>query len=400
MHVADHASDREPERRETEGDARFRELFEAIDEGYCLCEMIVADDGTPLDYRFLETNPLFEEMTGLQGAVGKTAYELVPDLEPHWVETYARAALGNERVRFELGSEAMGRWFDVFTMPVGPPRQFAIVFKDETRRHEALIALRENEQRFRVLAEQQRQISQRLQRALLPDALVEHPEVEITAHYSAGSSELEVGGDWYDTYMWPSGEVGAMVGDVVGHGVEAAAEMGRLRAAVAALIPLTNGSPAAMIDALAACSEGPNGSDYLTACCVVLNPTSRVLRYSLAGHPPVLLIAPDGSTQWLDEARSLPLGGLLGNGRHGASDRTEASVVVDPGSHVVLFSDGLVERRSESISDGLERLERTATRLIQGDYADLSQSIADEMRAQSTPVDDVVVLCLSLARRG
>ena len=109
-----------------DSEERLRALFDSIDEGYCVAEMIVDDEGNAVDYRVLEVNPLFEEMTGLRGALGRTALELVPDLEPVWVQTYARTALGRETQRFEQGSDVMGRWFEVFCTPVAPTGRFAI----------------------------------------------------------------------------------------------------------------------------------------------------------------------------------------------------------------------------------------------------------------------------------
>ncbi|MDX1993730.1 MAG: PAS domain S-box protein, partial [bacterium] len=76
-----------------ESEAKYRTLFNSIDEGFCICEMLVDDHGQPYDYRFLETNPMFEPHTGLKDAVGKTVFELIPDLEPHWLRIYGRVAL-------------------------------------------------------------------------------------------------------------------------------------------------------------------------------------------------------------------------------------------------------------------------------------------------------------------
>ncbi|HLA64459.1 MAG TPA: PAS domain S-box protein, partial [Rhodothermales bacterium] len=150
--VVDLTEDRARENALRESESRYRALFTAIDEGYCLCELIHDADGNVVDYRFLEVNPLFSSMTGLPAdAPGHTARELVPDLEPEWIATYAAVAYG-EPSRFEQGSEAMGRWFDVFAMPVEPRGRFALVFKDVTEQKRAAEALRASEERFRQMA--------------------------------------------------------------------------------------------------------------------------------------------------------------------------------------------------------------------------------------------------------
>ncbi|MEQ8434117.1 MAG: PAS domain S-box protein [Oceanicaulis sp.] len=129
------------------------EILDRVDEGFCICEMIVDTDGRAVDYRFLDVNPNFERMTGLVGAKGRTALELVPDLERSWIDTYARAGLNGETVRFEQRSEAMGRTFQVFAAPLSAPRCFAIVFKDVSRESELLEDLRASEARFREIAD-------------------------------------------------------------------------------------------------------------------------------------------------------------------------------------------------------------------------------------------------------
>ncbi|MEG3933198.1 ATP-binding protein [Microcoleus sp. T3_B1] len=124
-----------------QSEERYRTLFESIDEGFCIIEVLFDANDTPIDYRFLEINPVFEQQTGLQQAVGKTVHQLLPDIEDHWIKIYGQVALTGESVRFENGSEALNRWFDVYACRTGQPeaRKVAVVFKDISDRvsHEA-----------------------------------------------------------------------------------------------------------------------------------------------------------------------------------------------------------------------------------------------------------------------
>jgi PAS domain S-box-containing protein len=123
-----------------ESEARYRTLFEAMDQGFCVVEVLVDARGEPADYRFLETNPSFERLTGLYGAMGKTALELVPDLDRFWVDTYGTVALTGQPVRFENHAPAMGgRWFDVYAFRLGggDSRLVAILFTNITERKRA-----------------------------------------------------------------------------------------------------------------------------------------------------------------------------------------------------------------------------------------------------------------------
>ncbi|HEY9906165.1 MAG TPA: ATP-binding protein, partial [Thermosynechococcaceae cyanobacterium] len=115
-------------------------LFESIDEGFCVVEVLLDANDTPIDYRFLEVNPTFKHQTGLQQVIGKTARQL--NLEDHWIEVYGQVVLTGESVRFEDGSATLNRWFDVYACRTGEPeaRKVAIVFKDisEAKRNEVV----------------------------------------------------------------------------------------------------------------------------------------------------------------------------------------------------------------------------------------------------------------------
>ncbi len=782
-------------------EARFRSIFESVDEGFCLCEMITDAAGTPIDYRFVEVNPLFETMTGLVDPVGRTALEMVPDLEPHWVHTYGRVAFGNEPLRFQQGSDAMQRWFDVFCVPVEPRGTFALVFKDisEARvaeaslresvrrdRHRAALAdavrelidpaavqavatrllaealgasrvhyvdvdadqrlsadqraptrpleiatsvvapvvsgaqtvgmltvhhehphcwtqfeldliqetaerthtalrfargqveLRESEERFRsmadglplpiwqvgidgglewantafydhfgaspadvagdkwhllahpdhdrflldfaaaieerrtfhgevlarhagggwrwleswgrprfssdgrylghlgtnaditerkvaeerarmsreraemlaamitaletdkpgrtraerlvdalvprfadyatieapdlddpvvalahrdrsmtpilrelrthhrlsiddeqslahaahgrlqytadfaeatvaryspdsavgrllsrlgtrshmvvpiglgtdisgalmvgitdpmrlaytpgdldfladlashasvliaaaVIQEREHRISLRLQEALLPRTLVSTAMVDVAARYVASSDVLEVGGDWYDSIVLDDDRTMFVVGDVVGHGLEAAAMMGRLRAGLAALAGYGAG-PGQLLHMLDHFASTAGEADYTTVCCAELDMSTRTLTYASAGHPPILVIGADGSSQWLDEGRSPPL--CTGH----SAQRDQATVTIPDGALMIMYTDGLVERRGESIDQGLSRLQQVAV-AARHDPADRVCQKLIEMAAETPTDDDTVVLCIRL----
>jgi PAS domain S-box-containing protein len=143
-------AERERLLREAEAsEARYRTLFDAMDQGFCVLQVIFDAEERPVDYRFLEANPAFAQQTGLVDAVGRTARELLPTLEAHWFETYGRVARTGEAVRFQNGSEPMGRWFDVYAFRLGAPeeRRVALLFTDVTAAHAA------ERERDRLLAE-------------------------------------------------------------------------------------------------------------------------------------------------------------------------------------------------------------------------------------------------------
>lgn len=139
--------------RKLEADARYKLLFDAIDEGFCIIEVIFGADGTGHDYRFIEANDAFLGQTGLRDAVGKTMRELEPDIEDFWPQTYGRIAQTGIAERFESESPAMNRWFDVFAFPIGeaPPYQIGVLFEDVGKRKLVETALRHSENRLQTL---------------------------------------------------------------------------------------------------------------------------------------------------------------------------------------------------------------------------------------------------------
>lgn len=119
-------------------EAKYRSLFNTMDEGFCILQMIFDEQERPIDYRYIEINPVFERQSGLVDALGKTIRELVPNIEPFWFEIYGRVALTGDPMRFEDHAQSMGRWFDVYAFRVGEPhdRRVAVLFNDITAQKE------------------------------------------------------------------------------------------------------------------------------------------------------------------------------------------------------------------------------------------------------------------------
>ncbi|HEX5765444.1 MAG TPA: EAL domain-containing protein [Woeseiaceae bacterium] len=143
------------ERALLESGQRYRMLFESMDEGFCIAEMLNDPDGKAVDYRFVEINPAFEKHTGLHQAVGKTARQLVPGNDAHWFDIYGKVARTGEAIRFESPADAMHRFFDVFAFRIGGDgsRNVGILFRDITARKHSDTALRESELRYHSLFE-------------------------------------------------------------------------------------------------------------------------------------------------------------------------------------------------------------------------------------------------------
>jgi PAS domain S-box-containing protein len=137
-----------------ESEERYRNLFDSIDEGFCVIDMIFEGEKA-VDYRFLEVNPSFEQQSGLRSAVGKRIRELVPDLEEHWFKMYGQVALTGEPVRFANESREMDRWFDVYAFRIGgtESRKVAVLFSNVTEQKRTEHALKKTKEQLDQHAE-------------------------------------------------------------------------------------------------------------------------------------------------------------------------------------------------------------------------------------------------------
>ena len=136
-----------------QSEERYRNLFNSIDEGFCVIDVLFDECGKPVDWRYLETNPSFESHSGMHEVTGKRVRELLPAIEEHWVTMYGNVALTGEPLRYVHEVKALDRWIDLYAFRIGGPesRKVAVLFNDITERKRTEIALHESEERYRTL---------------------------------------------------------------------------------------------------------------------------------------------------------------------------------------------------------------------------------------------------------
>lgn len=239
------------------------------------------------------------------------------------------------------------------------------------------------------LYERERHMAATLQRSLLPDRLPDVPGTQAAARYIPAGEESQIGGDWYDVIDLPGTGIGLAMGDVVSHGARAAAVMAQLRSALRAYA-LDHDSPAAVLERLDRLLRNVDPQEMATLVYLVLEPETGALRYANAGHPPPLVIDAAGGTRFIEGARSVPLGAVVD------PHYDEGSAELPPGSTLLLYTDGLVERRGASISDGLARLAVEAAKPARGPGA-LCDDVVDALLGGVAPEDDVAVLTVQAA---
>jgi len=232
--------------------------------------------------------------------------------------------------------------------------------------------------------ESERTIAETLQRSVLPASLPQVDGVQLAARYLPGTAELDVGGDWFDAMQLPDGRLGLVVGDVVGKGVFAAASMAQLRNALRAF-SVDRLKPATALARLDRLADEVLDTTFATIAYVSLDPTTGVCRVACAGHPPPLVVGPDGTVELLEGGRGLPLGTGI------RSKYSQQVVRLPAGSLLLLYSDGLIERPGRSIDDGLALLREAAAEAPRAPEA-LLDAVLETMLGSEERRDDVAVL--------
>ena len=226
-----------------------------------------------------------------------------------------------------------------------------------------------------------------LQNAVLP-TLPEVPGVEVGAVYVPAGSHAKIGGDWYDVLALPDDHLLLAVGDVAGHGVEAAAAMAQVRNALrgCAFAGLGSAEMSAVVSDL---YRATHPDSFVTGLVAIVTPATGALRWTNAGHPPPVVLTDDGEVQFLTDRSGPP----LGIGR----TYQEAATTLPTGSTLVVYTDGLIEHPGESIDCGLDRLRDAAGHHVGLPPGDLCRALVDELTGEVNR-DDLCVLAVRAAR--
>lgn len=346
------------------------ELFEDAPCGYLI---------TRLDGTIVKMNRTFERWTGLgrDELVNRTRFQdLFSTGGKIYYETHYAPLLQLQGSIREIALElvrADGSRLPVLINSVlhrdeiGHPKAVRTTVFDATDR-------RRYEQELLRGREHERNVALSLQRSLLDGALPCSSSFKLEAVYAPAGRELEVGGDWYDAFWLGDGEtIGLVVGDVVGRGLIAAMTMGHLRSAVRALACVEH-SPAALLEALDVYSRRYRVGAMTTVAYGELNAERGSLRVACAGHPPPLIHEPGAAPRFVWDGRSPPI-----NVYPQPHRRTDAELTLDPGTTVLLYSDGLIEHRRRPADQGMEELLRLVADRQEQPLSVVVESISDAL---------------------
>lgn len=231
-------------------------------------------------------------------------------------------------------------------------------------------------------------LAEALQHSLLPEQLPELAGLAVAARYLPGSADAEVGGDWYDVIGLRDGQVGIAIGDVVGHGLDAASRMARLQNAMRAYA-LDGLRPTLVLERMNGFARELPGAPMATVLYAIVDPDQARLRFAAAGHPPLLVIGPDRAAYLAESPAGSPLGVVP------FPAYEEATIPLPEGSTVLLYTDGLVERPGASLDEGLDWLREFAAD-APSHPDELCSALLRARFGAEPPRDDVALLAVRL----
>ncbi|WP_200307066.1 PP2C family protein-serine/threonine phosphatase [Streptomyces adelaidensis] len=384
------------------------------------------------EFVYLDANEEFLRLSGRsrEQVVGRYLFDVFPDnpTDPaasgmrnlaaslvRVVDSGERDAMALQRYDVE-SAQRPGEWEVRYWSPVnapvlGPDGSVALIIHKVEEVTELIRARRPQDDRARVLEAdlytrarelqdineglrkahaREREVALALQKAMLPaPSPVLHHRAAVRYRPAVGA--LNVCGDWYDLVDLPGADrMGVAVGDVVGHGLAAACAMGQLRSALSAASLVADG-PAQALDALGLYADSVDGAENTTVVQTRIDWEARTVAYSSAGHPPPVLLRRDGTVVFLDKATDPPLGA-----RPEPVARPEAAVGFSEGDTLVLYTDGLIERRREDIDTGLTRLADALTRHRRAIPETLADALLHALLPADGATDDTALVIIRL----
>ncbi|OQR61496.1 protein phosphatase [Streptomyces maremycinicus] len=249
--------------------------------------------------------------------------------------------------------------------------------------------LQEVNERLRQAHAHEREVALALQAAMLPAPGPTGPHAA-AVRYRPAVGALNVCGDWYDLVDLPGDNLAVAVGDVVGHGLAAACTMGQLRSALSAACRVADG-PAQALEALGLYARFVDGAEATSVVTTFIDWDSHTITYSCAGHLPPALVHEDGTVTFLDEATDPPLAA-----RPEHLPRPQARTGFAEGATLVLYTDGLIERRDEDIDRGLARLAASLSHHRRADPEALADALLTDLLRTTDTTDDAALIVLRL----
>jgi serine phosphatase RsbU (regulator of sigma subunit)/PAS domain-containing protein len=341
------------------------------------------------DLRYLHINETLAAFAGKppEAHVGRSLRDMVPsvaDMAESVLREVIETGRSTERVEIPWvspGRPAGGNTWQVMCFPVtdvsGAAIGAGVIVEDVTE-------ARDTRRELERLYDREREVAARLQEGLQPDRIVTPAGYDVAARYLSGTDDLRLGGDWHDLFELGPDRMAIVCGDAVGHGLDAALTMVRIRHALAGLSHAV-GDPGSALDRLDQFVAVEHDRYAATLFYGVMEPSTGRITFSSAGHPPPLVVSAGGAVAAVNEGRATPLG-ITG------SARPSAVLALEPGDTLVLYTDGLYEQRGDSAGAGMARLLEEAARPVE-DVEAFADHLLDAVPSAERP-DDIALIVL------